>query len=91
MEISILSNFMFIFGKKFSHFQNMIDQNGNLLQAFNFIKKETLTQVFSFEFCEVSNNAFSYRTPPLSASDISTFLIKDFEKFLSMENDKECV
>ena len=28
-----------------------------------FIKKETLAQVFSCEFCEISKNTFSYRTP----------------------------
>ena len=28
------------------------------------IKKETLAQVFSCEFCEISKNNFSYRTPP---------------------------
>ena len=28
-----------------------------------FIKKETLAQVFSGEFYEISMNAFSYRTP----------------------------
>ena len=27
-------------------------------QAFNFIKKETLVQVFSYEFCEISKNTF---------------------------------
>ena len=37
-------------------------------QACHFIKKETLVQVFSCEFCEVSKNTFSYRTPPLTAS-----------------------
>ena len=36
--------------------------------ACNFIKKETLVQVFSYEFCEISENVFSYRTPPLAAS-----------------------
>ena len=36
--------------------------------ALNFIKKETLAQVFSCEFCEISKNAFSYRTPPVAAS-----------------------
>ena len=36
--------------------------------ACNFIKKETLTQVFSCEFCEISKNIFSYRTPPVAAS-----------------------
>ena len=34
----------------------------------NFIKKETLAQVFSCEFCEISKNTFSYRTPPAAAS-----------------------
>ena len=31
---------------------------------FNFIKKETLAQVFSCEFYDVSKNTFSYRVPP---------------------------
>ena len=30
--------------------------------------KETLVQVFSSEFCKISKNIFSYRTPPLAAS-----------------------
>ena len=34
----------------------------------NFIKKEALAQVFSCEFCEISKNTFSYRTPPVAAS-----------------------
>ena len=37
--------------------------------ACNFIKKETLAQVFSCEFCEISKNTFSYRTPPVAASE----------------------
>ena len=41
-------------------------------QACNFIKIETLAQVFSCEFCEISKNTFSYRTPPVAAS--ATFL-----------------
>ena len=32
------------------------------------IKKETLTQALSCEFCEISMNSFSYRTPPAAAS-----------------------
>ena len=31
--------------------------------ACSFIKKETLAQLFSCEFCEISKNTFSYRTP----------------------------
>ena len=38
------------------------------LQACNFIKKETLAQVLSCEFCEISKNIFSYRTLPVAAS-----------------------
>ena len=34
----------------------------------NFIKKETPAQVISCEFCEISKNTFSYRTPPVAAS-----------------------
>ena len=37
-------------------------------QACNFIKIETLAQVFFSEFCEISKNTFSYRTPPVAAS-----------------------
>ena len=36
--------------------------------AWNFIKKETLAQVFSCEFCEICKNTISYRTPPVAAS-----------------------
>ena len=36
---------------------------------FNFIKKETLAQVFSYEFYEISKNTFSYRTSPVAASE----------------------
>ena len=33
-----------------------------------FIKKETLAQVFSREFCEIFKNTYFYRTPPVAAS-----------------------
>ena len=36
-------------------------------EVFNFSKKETLTQVFSCEFCEIFQNTFSYRTFPVAA------------------------
>ena len=39
-------------------------------EACNFLKKEALAQVFSFEFCEISKNTFSYRTPPVAASEL---------------------
>ena len=33
----------------------------------NFIKIETLAQVFFCEFCEISKNTFPYRTRPVAA------------------------
>ena len=35
------------------------------MQACNFIKKETLAQVFSCDFYEIANNTFSQKTPPV--------------------------
>ena len=34
----------------------------------NFVKQETLAQVFSCEFCEISKNTFLHRTPLVAAS-----------------------
>ena len=42
--------------------------SSGLPQACNFIRKETLAQVFSCEFCEIPKNTFSYRTPLVAAS-----------------------
>ena len=36
--------------------------------AYNFIKKETSTQMFSCEFCEIFNNTIFYRTPYVATS-----------------------
>ena len=37
-------------------------------EACNSVQKETLTQVFSRKFFEISKNTFSYRTFPVAAS-----------------------
>ena len=37
-------------------------------KACNFVKNETLAQVFSCEFCEIFKKTFSYRTPLVIAS-----------------------
>ena len=34
------------------------------------LKKETLAQVFSCEFCEISKNTFFHRTPLVAASKV---------------------
>ena len=42
---------------------------GLLPLACNFIKKQTLTRVFSCEFCEIFKNTFFYKTSPVAAFD----------------------
>ena len=37
------------------------------MPSLNFINKETLAQVFSFEFCEIFKNTYFYRTPLMTA------------------------
>ena len=40
------------------------------------LKKETLAQVFSCEFCEISKSIYSYRTPPVAVSFIKEAFLK---------------
>ena len=42
----------------------------------NFTKKGTLVQVFSCEFCEISENTFSYRTLPEAASAVTKLWLR---------------
>ena len=42
-------------------------------QTCNFIKKETPTQVFSCEYCEILKNNFFYRTTPVAASELDIY------------------
>ena len=49
----------------------LVFSNNKLIsEACNFIKKETLAQVLSCEFCEISKNTFFDRTPLVAASHI---------------------
>ena len=41
-------------------------------ETWNFVKKETLVQVLSYEFCEISKNICSYRTFSVATSDWQT-------------------
>ena len=38
-----------------------------------------MAQVFSFEFCKISNNAFSYRTHPVAAFKIKSSITQVFQ------------
>ena len=49
----------------------------------NSIKRETLSQVFSWEFCEIYKNAFFYRIPLLTASGLC-FERKNFTREVSV-------
>ena len=60
----VLRNFAKFRGK---HLRQSLFLKNVAGQACNFIKKETLAQVFSCEFCKISKNIFSYRIPPVAA------------------------
>ena len=48
---------------------NFAKFTGKHLRQSLFFNKETLAQMFSCEFCEISKNTFSHRTPPVAASE----------------------
>ena len=48
----------------------------NTFNTCNFIKKETLAQVFSRDFCGICKNTFLYRRPLVAASVWITFAVK---------------
>ena len=64
-EKSVLRNFAKFVRK---HLCQSVFFNKVAGAACNFIKRETLAQVFSCEFCKISKNTFFYRTPPVAAS-----------------------
>ena len=55
-------------------------------EACNVIKKETLAQVFSCEFCQMSKNTFFYRTHPVAAS-VLLWIVPD-SSFLSSSSSR---
>ena len=48
------------------------------LRPVTLLKKETLAQVFSCEFCETSKNTFYYRTPLFASSGENAWLLKNY-------------
>ena len=49
----------------------------NIFAGLQIIKKETLAQVFSCEFCEISKNTFLHRTPLVVASAFQVEVIEN--------------
>ena len=50
---------------KIAIFKNFAIFTGKVLRR---CLRETPTQVFSCEYCEIFNNSFFYRTPPVAVS-----------------------
>ena len=74
-KIAILTWSTFLYFFIFQHFFILRSSRPDVfckkvfeIKVCNVIKIETLAQVFSCEFCEVSKKTFSYRTPPVAAS-----------------------
>ena len=44
--------------------------------------KETPTQVFSYEICEIFNNTFFYKTPPVAASELVILVSYICQKYI---------
>ena len=61
----VLQNFPKFTGKHLS-LTLFFDEVAGLI-VYNFVEKETLAQVFSWEFYEISKNIFFYRTPSVAA------------------------
>ena len=59
-----------------------------MLPKFEFIKEEILAQLFSCEFCEISKNIFSYRTP-LGAVSESLKHVIDFAEICHGQLDTQ--
>ena len=48
--------------------QSCRPETSNFVKKYTLIKKDSLVQVFSCEFCKISKNTFSYRKPPVVSS-----------------------
>ena len=71
LKISVLKNFAIFTGKHqcWSPFYRKLQ----VLKPAQVYQKETPTQVFSCEYCEIFKNSFLYRTTMVVASGIETF------------------
>ena len=52
------------------------------------LKKETLTQVFSCKFCEISKDNFSYRIPPVAASIKQPLMVESLLEILTKRRNQ---
>ena len=68
MKEGVLRNFAKLPGKHLCQ-RLIFNKVASQAKAFNFIKKESLAQAFSCEFCEISKNAFFIRDLRTTASE----------------------
>ena len=73
----VLKNFAKLTGK---HLCQSLFLNKAASTAYNFIKKETLAQVFSCEFCKIFKNPFLTEHPWTTTSDYITLNLKFFSQ-----------
>ena len=69
----VLRNFAKFTGKRPCQglfFNKNADLSNSGLRPVTLLKKETLAQVFSCEFCKIFKNTFSNRIPPVAASGL---------------------
>ena len=57
--------------------QNRKTSLATVLKAFNFIKKETSTQVFSCEYSKGFRDSLNYRTTPVATFELSFSISKE--------------
>ena len=79
MKKGVLRNFRNFTGKHL-HQSLFFNKVIGLMQACNFIKKESLAQVFFCEFCDISENTFFTEHLWATASVLKNFLRKDWGK-----------
>ena len=66
--------------KNFAKFTGKHQYQRKMPEACNFTKTETLTQLFSCEFCETFQNTFFYKTPPMAASGNMTLTLRHISR-----------
>ena len=69
----VLTNFAKFTGKYLRQRLSFNKVVGFRPEACNFIKNESMAQAFSCEFCEISKNTFSHRTPLVASSKNGVF------------------
>ena len=74
-----LKNFAKFTGKHLCHSLFFNKVAGLRAQACNFIKKETVALVFSYEFCEIFENTFFKEHPWTTASVMNVTNRKDYD------------